>query len=127
MLGSKTVEPVIALLDKSLGLRSRRQEVIAGNLANLDTPDYSRKELDFEATLAGYLQTRGAGRLAQTDPRHLGSAAALGQTVSDTDEDVDIDREMVRLTQNTLQYQATVQMLIRKLDSLKTALDGGGR
>jgi len=127
MLGSKTVEPVIALLDKALGLRSRRQEIIAGNLANIDTPNYSRKELDFEATLASYLTTRGAGQLAQTDPRHLGGGGDWGQTLEDTDADVDIDREMVRLTQNTLQYQATVQMLIRKLDSLKTALDGGGK
>lgn len=126
MLGSKTVEPVIALLDKALGLRTRRQEAIAGNLANIDTPNYSRKELDFEATLASYLQTQGAGPLTQTDPRHLNSGAGLGQTLVDTDEDVDIDREMTRLTQNTLQYQATVQMLIRKLGSLKTAIDGGG-
>ncbi len=126
MIGSKAIEPVIDLLDKALGLRSRRQEMIAGNVANLDTPNYTRKDVDFEGTLAGFLEGKGQVNLDRTDSRHLGSGwGPPGLKMTDSQEEVDIDQEMAKLTKNTLHYQATVQMLIKKLDSLRTVIEGG--
>ena len=47
---------MVHLLEQTLTWRSRRQEIIAGNIANLDTPRYSRKELNFNKLLAAHLQ-----------------------------------------------------------------------
>lgn len=126
---SKPLEPVIDALEKSLHLRTRRQELIAGNVANLDTPNYTRKDFDFEETLANFLNPKNdATRLQRTSPLHMGRGDTFGGLIlSDDEEEVDIDQEMVKLTQNSIQYQATIQMLVRKLETLKTAIEGGGR
>jgi flagellar basal-body rod protein FlgB len=117
---------IMRLLEKSLDWRVQNQEVIAGNIANLDTPNYARKEMDFDHILNSY--TRGnlqAVSLSQTDPGHLGGAKPGPGLVQETSEEVDLDQEIVRMSENQLAYHASVQMLIKKLDTLRTAIEGG--
>jgi flagellar basal-body rod protein FlgB len=76
--------------------------------------------------LADYLHGIQGISLIQTDPGHIpGGNPNLGIKVQDTQEDVDIDQEMIRLTQNNLLYHANVQMLIKKLELLRAAMEGG--
>jgi len=63
------------------------------------------------------LNTTGKGHLPGSDP-----SRAL---VEDTGDDVDLDREMVQMSTNFLSFQASTQMLIKKLDTLRSAIDGG--
>jgi flagellar basal-body rod protein FlgB len=116
----------LRLLEKTLNWRARNQEIIAGNIANLDTPNYTRKEMNFDKILKSYsrgviqevgLNTTGKGHLPGSDP-----SRAL---VEDTGDDVDLDREMVQMSTNFLSFQASTQMLIKKLDTLRSAIDGG--
>lgn len=119
-------DSVIKLLESALDIRAQRQELIAANVANLDTPNYTRKDLDFEATLADYLDGFQGVSLSRTNPRHLTAGDPNPRArVQDSQEGVDIDQEMIRLTQNNLLYQANVQMLIKKLESLRVAIEGG--
>ncbi len=119
-------EEAMQLLQKSLQWQSRRHEVIGGNIANLDTPRYTRKDLDFRKVLNGYLQGRPEFHLANTNPRHLHiSPPGVAGLVEDTGRDVDLDQEMVEMSRNQLNYQASVQMLIKKIDSLKSVIEGG--
>lgn len=114
------------LLEKSLDWRVQNQQVIAGNIANLDTPQYTRKEMDFDNILSSY--TRGnlqAVSLNTTEPGHLGGGNQGTVPVQDTGADVDLDQEIVRMSENQLAYQASVQMLIKKLEQLRTVIDGG--
>lgn len=119
----KLGEPVFGLMEKALNLRTRRQELISGNLSNLDTPGYTRKDFNFEDTLNNCLSNSKEGELLRTNQRHL----PLGKidiplNIQDSGEPVDIDKEMVKLTQNQLQYQATIHMLVKKLEGLKTVM-----
>ncbi len=115
------------LLEKTLDWRVQNQQVIAGNIANLDTPDYTRKEMDFDNILSNY--TRGnlqAVTLTTTEPGHLGGGNPDAAPVQDTGTDVDLDQEIVRMSENQLGYQASVQMLIKKLSDLQAVISGSG-
>ena len=116
------------LLENTLTWRTRNQEVIAGNIANLDTPGYNRKDMDFQKILTSYSQ----GNLQEvglntTNPGHLPGADPGTGLIQESWEPVDLDQEMVRMAENTISYQTSVQMLIKKLDFLKSVINGEGR
>lgn len=114
------------LLEKTLDWRVQNQEVVAGNIANLDTPHYTRKEMNFDNILNSYTQGNlQTVSLTQTAPGHLGGANPGSGLVEETADDVDLDQEIVRMSENQLSYQSSVQMLIKKLDMLKAVIDGG--
>ena len=114
------------LLEKTLDWRVQNQQIIAGNIANLDTPHYTRKEMNFDNILNSYTQGNlQTVSLTQTAPGHLGGANPGSGLVEETADDVDLDQEIVRMSENQLSYQSSVQMLIKKLDMLKAVIDGG--
>ncbi|HEY80385.1 MAG TPA: flagellar basal body rod protein FlgB, partial [Caldilineae bacterium] len=126
------------ILDKVLAIRARRNGVISANIANVDTPGYKAKNLPFERALAMYLGEKGDGlSLERTNPHHLQrkgweKIASPEDLVVESGErgtpnNVDIDVEMARLAENNLQYQTALQVLIRRLEGLKTAITEGGR
>ncbi len=116
---------LVDILENSLTWQSRRHEIIAGNVANLDTPDYTRKELDFKALLASYTNSGPQVHLASTHPGHIqGDRRFPAGFVQDTGKAVDIDREMVAMAENQLSFQASVQMLSNKLQALRTVIEG---
>ena len=97
-----------------------RQQVTAGNVANVDTPGFKASDVNFEANLRRALsRTASAGDLERTDHLHLsasGRADAIGNpvevvtneetTMRNDGNNVDIDREMVKLAETTIQYSA---------------------
>jgi flagellar basal-body rod protein FlgB len=116
------------LLEKTLTWHTQNQEVIAGNLANLDTPNYTRKDMDFQNILESYTQGNSMEvSLTRTDPGHLPGADPGVGLVQETWDEVDLDQEMVRMATNQISYNASVQMLIKKLDYLRTVIQGGGQ
>lgn len=113
------------LLEKSLAWQTTNQEIMAGNIANLDTPGYTRKDLDFQNVLERYTQGYLLEvNLTTTEPGHLPGADPGAAVVQDTWEQVDLDREMVRMAENQITYNASVQMLIKKLEHLRTVIQG---
>ena len=116
------------LLEKSVTWRAQNQEIIAGNIANLDTPNYTRKDMDFQKILESYSQGNVLEvSLTRTDQGHLpGAEPGLG-VVQETGEEVDLDQQMVRMAENHLSYQASVQMLIKKLDNLRAVIEGDSK
>ncbi|MDI6852296.1 MAG: flagellar basal body rod protein FlgB [Deltaproteobacteria bacterium] len=119
---------LIDILEHSLTWQSRRHEIIAGNVANLDTPNYTGKELDFKALLAGYANGGPRVRLTATHPGHIqGELSTPAGFVQDTGKAVDIDREMVAMAENQLSFQASAQMLGKKLEGLRTVIEGDRR
>ncbi len=128
----------INVMGGTLGLRLARHDLAAGNLANMDTPGFRAKHLNFEEVLANQL-TGEAGRLqvTRTHENHIptkdpGRAfARANQAVQyspygwdENDDDIlDIDKEMTLLTKNQLIYNTTVQMLAKSFEGLKAAMN----
>ena len=94
-----------------------RQQVLAQNIANANTPGYRRKDVDFHAALRtamgeGEPALQNASFSVQTD-RSVTRADGNG---------VDIDTESANLAENGLEYQALVQVARGRLDILDSAI-----
>jgi flagellar basal-body rod protein FlgB len=131
------------IMQGSMGLRLARHDFASSNLANMDTPGFRARHLDFEKVLAQNLAA-GPNQLdvRQTNLHHIptrDSESAFkraGQAVrmspygwdENDDDKLEIDQEMTLLTKNQLIYNTTVQMLAKEFDNLKYAIgEGGGR
>jgi flagellar basal-body rod protein FlgB len=118
---------IISEVAEHMNYRTYRQEVISGNIANVDTPGYKAKETLFESELDSRL------KLAATNQQHLKKSPTqdLYRTVDDPFErigndsnTVDMDREMMKLNQNQLLYTASADIIAAKLDQLKSIIGG---
>jgi flagellar basal-body rod protein FlgB len=130
IFGDRGVETASAWLR---GL-SRRQEAISNNIANIDTPGYTRQEAPFESELRRALGT-GPSQLATTDPRHIRAgtgahdqlgvqATQLLNSARRDGNDVDVDQEMVLLAETQMRYQAAASALSTKISILREILRG---
>src|SRR5699024_10608009 len=118
---------------RSLKITGRRTEVLAANLANADTPGYKARDLDFQSAL----KQAGRGRkLKTTQPGHIGtgggSTAAGNQLLyrvpmqpSQDGNTVDTQREQAAFSQNAIRYQASLEFLGGRINSLVNAIKGG--
>lgn len=133
----------IDLLGKSVDLRSKNQNLIASNIANAETPNFIPKSLDFEQELQGALKNRQAGQRALTAPhsRHIpvrGAGASSGiqsvtgqiietpaKTPGKDGNAVELENEMGRMAENQVMFNASVQMLTKKFEGLRSAIREG--
>ena len=112
---------------------SRRQSAVSDNIANIDTPGYRRKEVPFETELRRAIGN-GTARIATTDSRHVATSSRIGgQNTQATQmlnssrldgNDVDIDQEMVTLSETQLRYQAASSALNTKLATIRNVIRG---
>lgn len=114
-----------AALERGLTGQAARQRVTAGNLANVDTPDYRPGRVDFEQQLRAALQrgeTPEAIRSLRPQVRTPASAALRRDGNA-----VDVEAEMAALAETELHYSAMLKLLTRKLLMLKSVATEGGR
>lgn len=130
----------INLLGKSVDLRAKNQNLIASNIANVETPNFVPKSLAFEDELQGALKngSRGGSAPAATHPRHIqihGSGGGLqsvsgkiietpASTPGKDGNAVELENEMGKMTENQVMFNASVQMLSKKFEGLRTAIKG---
>jgi flagellar basal-body rod protein FlgB len=121
-------DKVINLIARQLDERAVRGELIASNIANVDTPGYKAKDLQFKDALA---EKMGSIELKTTNPKHLSDnvrGANVGQISENPNpgrpdgNNVDINNEIMKLTTNSLQYVGRVQLLGRRLGQIKNAI-----
>ena len=129
----KTIE----LLGKSLDMRAKRHALISANLANVETPGYTPRDLSFESELKGALNKGGESAPA-TNPRHIpikGGVAGLERVqgvvvetavrnASPDGNGVELESEMGRMAENQIMYNASIQLLGKKFEMMKQAIRG---
>ena len=114
-------------LESALDLRLERQQLLASNLANVDTPHYKPVDMEFEGALRDALgaDQDSMGALDRRDQGHLGSS--MDYTPADPNiieridvantldgNGVDADQEMARYADNAIRYNATLEMVRRR-------------
>lgn len=108
-------------LEKAIAGAGMRQSALAANIANANTPNYQRQDVDFHGALRAALDTgrdavRAVGFAAATDP-----AAAMRVDGNG----VDIDAESATLASNGLEYEALTTVARGRNDVLRAALGIG--
>jgi flagellar basal-body rod protein FlgB len=105
-----------------------RQKVIASNIANANTAGYQAQQVRFEELLP---EVKGKAPLSKTDPAHLPSHADApplprieprNTGAFNGINDVEIEQEMVELSQNAVHYQAIAQMVAGRYRGLLEAI-----
>lgn len=120
---------------QALNLRAYRQQVLAGNIANADTPNYKARDFEFETALKGALAGRSEGVLsmARTNAAHLngpessaaGSARLLYRTPAQDSADgntVEMDVERAQFSENAIRYEAGITFITHQLRMQTAAL-----
>ncbi|MDP2805194.1 MAG: flagellar basal body rod protein FlgB [Gallionellaceae bacterium] len=120
----------------ALNLRAARQELIASNIANADTPNYKAKDIDFASALQGALSEAGPKlQMATTTGNHLTDGtgeSVMGSPVlyrgalqpSADGNTVDMDVERAQFADNALRYEASVRFISDKTKDVLAALQG---
>jgi flagellar basal-body rod protein FlgB len=126
--------------EAALSLRSQRQQVLASNIANADTPNYKARDIDFASALQGVLARGGppAGVLAATAAAHIGGPPNADMLPDGTQlqyrgvvqgavdgNTVDMDVERNQFADNALRYEAGITMINHQIRSLMAAIQGG--
>jgi flagellar basal-body rod protein FlgB len=118
---------------KALQVRTDRMEVLAGNLANANTPGYKARDIDFQKAMKSAQQSSGQN-LTRTHDNHIkGSMQSTGElqfripNQPDTGDGntVDVQIERNNFLDNGLRYQASMEFLNGKIKGMKKALSGG--
>ena len=119
-------------LEAYLDVSAFRHKLTSGNVANVSTPGYRRRDIDFQAEYSRLTgeTTRVAGEL--TDGRHipLGQHRDKDPEINETrpkpDElnAVDIDQEVSQMAQNELQFTVAARRLQKKFEGLRRAITG---
>lgn len=127
----------VSILEKAMDLRSKKHNVIASNIANMDTPDYKAFDLIIEKELQKVTGKGNSISLNKTNKAHMQSQRSKADGVSVVIDDtqglslrgdgntVDIDKQMGNMAENTLMYKAAAQMINSKFQGLKSAIQGG--
>ena len=120
----------------ALNLRAARQELLASNIANADTPNYKARDVNFASALQNALAGTATELPAiKTSPMHLegnSGASILGSPVmyrkpvqpSADGNTVDMDVERAQFTDNALRYEASVMFVNAKLKGILAAIQG---
>lgn len=128
------IDADLAFQSAALSLRAYRQQVLAGNIANADTPNYKARDFDFSSALRDAVAGRSSGDLAlvTTDPGHIAGAVGGSAPVnlqyrtpaqSSVDGNtVEMDNERSQFTENALQYQAGLTFITQQLKMLNLAV-----
>lgn len=131
-----------SMLDKEIGfhqaaldVRAYRQQLLASNIANADTPHYKARDVDFKAALAGAVNGRLEHlALSTTSQRHLGPAGGnlleafsgyRGELQSSVDGNtVNMDVERSAFAENALHYEASITFINGLLRTMQQAVQG---
>jgi flagellar basal-body rod protein FlgB len=126
------MDRIAGLLSRFLDVQSHRTQMIAGNLANADTPGYQALDLDFDAYLERAAQSAlTPGAESSSTTTHLNNPDGP-EVISQTDNlpgidgnTVDVGREMASLADAGMRYLQGTSLLQSRLRTLRTAIREG--
>jgi flagellar basal-body rod protein FlgB len=111
-------------LERAMSGAQLRQTVLANNLANANTPNFKRSDVDFHDALALAFARPGA-TTADIGAVQFGVTTDSSTTMQVDGNNVDVDTEMSDLSSNALDYQGMTSVLTSRIKILQTAMGSG--
>lgn len=129
------LDKMFGIHQQGLLIRSKRAELIAGNLANADTPNYKARDIDFKQALQQTQNAHVDHGLKTTHRRHISTGVSIGNLSAQLQyrnpmqpavdgNTVDAQREKAAYAQNSIEYLASLRFLSGKIKTIKSALKG---
>lgn len=132
------------LMEAALSARALRQDLIAGNIANIDTPYYKARDVDFESALVEKTKQMYSNndsselKMAQTDGNHLAGYQEIdsskgtlflrdGHMARNDANTVDLDVETTELSKNSVMFNALTAALSKNSAIFKSVLEASGK
>ena len=113
---------------QALNLRSQRQQVLASNIANADTPGYKARDFDFKSALATAMaqpaeeQAPGDAAPAPAPQPELLYRSVIQPSIDGNTVDMDVER--AQFAENTVHYEANITMLTHQIRMMLAAIQG---
>jgi flagellar basal-body rod protein FlgB len=129
--------PLLGVLKERMSWLSARQNVLAQNVANADTPGYTARDLkpvNFDDLLKGNsTPAQFSGAMTVTDPRHIAVTPARDTAkyedaespdveANPTGNTVSLEQEMIRVSDTQAEYQAASNLYAKAINMMKTAI-----
>ncbi|ODA42494.1 flagellar basal body rod protein FlgB [Desulfosporosinus sp. BG] len=124
--------PVLNVLQKGLDASSMRQKVLSNNVANIDTPQFKRSDVDFQEVLGAALGEKSTGLpMKLTAPKHIrgigegdgsGIETDYSTSLRNDGNNVDVDQEMSNVAENGLYYNSLTRTISSQLGLLRMVL-----
>jgi flagellar basal-body rod protein FlgB len=122
-------------LSSALQLRAARQQVIASNIANVDSPGYVARDIDFNAAMTNAMHSKTVPGLTQTSGGHLTITSTDGmignplaytvQTQPSLDgNSVDLDQQRANFADNAIRYESTLRFVNGHVKTMLSAITG---
>lgn len=122
--------------ETALSIRGQRQQLLASNIANADTPNYKARDIDFASTLQtalGVQQGKPVTELNKTAAKHLDAKQSgdndgvlyrkeLQGNIDGNTVDLDVERN--QFTENALRYEASLTMINMQIKGMLAAIQG---
>ena len=114
----------------ALGIRNKRNEILASNIANAATPNYKARDVNFEVELArnlsvGPLKTSSKGHIAVASKNLPGKVQYREPLNPSMDGNtVELSVEQMEFAENSVRYQTTLNFINSKLTGLMSAIRG---
>ncbi len=116
----QSLNPQFDVLGRLISAADVRQRVISQNIANVNTPNYRRMDVEFESLLAQELSA--PGKAAITAQPIISQTAGLATRADGNN--VDIDQEIGQLNKNALLQQVYLQLLGTEMNQMRLAIEG---
>jgi flagellar basal-body rod protein FlgB len=127
--------PLLAMLKQRMSWLSARQNVLSQNVANVDTPGYTARDLkpvNFDDILNGSTAAPQGGGMTVTDPRHISLSPSAASDFTDfnspdseanpSGNTVSLEQEMIRVSDTQAEYQAASNLYAKAIGMMKTAI-----
>jgi len=132
------------LMEAALNARAERQDMIAGNIANIDTPFYKARDIDFESALIEKTKEMYSKsdvkelQMAKTNEQHMSGYKSLdnskstiylrdGHMARNDGNTVDLDVETTELGKNSVMFNALTAALKKNSQIFKSVLDASAK
>jgi len=126
----------VDMMNKALDGAWKRNNVLLNNVANANTPEYKRKDVDFQSVLKNELEGNNSLKMKTTNEKHISSNDNSNSIKVKTTNNfsarkdknnVNVDIEMAEITKNSITYNALVGQTTKEFKKWRMIIDEGGR
>jgi flagellar basal-body rod protein FlgB len=126
-------DTIVPLMKQGLDVSQKRQNILSSNVANIETPNYTPKDVDFDEALKGRVEkvvnmdgTTTRHFEPKADPEPVDTFRRPDKAPGPDGNSVDLDTQMARVAQNSMLYSGTTKVISKKLATLKYVVNNAG-